>query len=74
MTVCWINVLFMGGPLFNFVFEKGIFPETGSEGLIVPLHEKGNINIVHNYRGSTLLSILRKLFTRILNNRLAVCA
>ena len=28
-------------PLFDFVFEKGIFPETLSEGLLVPLHKKG---------------------------------
>ena len=61
-------------PLFNFVFEKGIFPETWSEGLLVPLHIMGNINIVHNYRGITLLSVLGKLFTRILNNRLTAWA
>ncbi len=36
----------------------------------MPLHKKGNIDVVNNYRGITLLSTIGKLFTRILNNRL----
>ena len=57
--------------LFNKIFDKGHFPEEWSEGYIVPLHKKGSINEVENYRGITLLSVLGKLFTRILNNRLS---
>ena len=34
------------------------------------LHKKGDINQDENYRGITLLSILGKLFSRILNNQL----
>ena len=41
-----------------------------SEGYIVPIHKKGSTNNVDNYRGITLLSMLGKLFTSILNNRL----
>ena len=37
---------------------------------IIPLHKKGDVNCVENYRGITLLSNFGKLFTRILNNRL----
>ena len=37
---------------------------------MVPIHKKGNINRVENYKGIRLLSVIRKLFTRILNNRL----
>ena len=48
----------------------GHFPSKWSEGLIVPLHKKGDVNSVDNYRGITLLSSLGKLFTRVLNNRL----
>ena len=36
----------------------------------MPLHKKGDINQVENYRGITLLSALGKLFSRILNNLL----
>ena len=56
--------------LFNVTFKTGYFPETWSEGYIVPLHKKGSVNNTDNYWGITLLSVLGKLFTRILNNRL----
>ena len=56
--------------LFNKIYEKGHFPENWSEGYVIPLHKKGSINEVDNYRGITLLSTLGKLFTRVLNNRL----
>ena len=54
--------------LFNVMFSKGYFPESWSEGLILPLHKKGSVDSVENYRGVTLLSVISKLFTRILNN------
>lgn len=57
--------------LFNKIFEKGYFPEDWTEGYIIPLHKKGSINDVENYRGITLLSTLGKLFTRVINNRLS---
>ena len=56
--------------LFNFIFKAGVFPEAWTEGLLVPLHKKGDINLPDNYRGITLLSSLGKLFTRVINNRL----
>ena len=56
--------------LFNAIFEKGYFPSKWTEGFIVPLHKKGDINQVEHYRGITLLSNLGKLFSRVLNNRL----
>ena len=36
----------------------------------MPLHKKGNIENVENYRRITLLSVVGKLFTNILNTRL----
>ena len=56
--------------LFNKIFEKGYFPKDWSEGYVIPLHKKGNKNDPNNFRGITLLSVLGKLFTRIINNRL----
>ena len=56
--------------LFNNILDLEYFPESWSEGLIVPLHKKGPLDNVNNFRGITLLSTLGKLFTRILNNRL----
>ena len=57
--------------LYNVMFLKGYSPESWSEGLIIPLHKKGSVDSVENYRGITLLSVISKLFTRILNNRLS---
>lgn len=56
--------------LFNKLLTLGYFPSSWAEGHIVPLHKKGDVNNVNNYRGITLLSVLGKLFTRLLNNRL----
>ena len=56
--------------LFNVIFQKGYFPIKWTEGFIVPLHKKGDINQVENYRGIALLSTLGKLFSHILNTRL----
>ena len=37
---------------------------------LVPIHKKGSLSSPNNYRGITLLSVLGKLFTRTVNNRL----
>jgi len=75
----YINEIFINGKdtlvpyllsLFNKIFDIGYFPDSWSEGYVVPLHKKGNINDTNYYRGITLLSCIGKLFTRILNNRL----
>ena len=50
--------------------DTGKYPALLSFGLIVPFHKKDDRSKVENYRGSTLLSALGKLFTSILNNRL----
>ena len=48
----------------------GEFPTAWSDGLLVPIHKKGSLTSPNNYRGITLLSVLGKLFTRTVNNRL----
>jgi len=60
--------------LFNRIFEIGYFLEQWSEGLIVPIHKKGSLSEVDNFRGITLLSVLGKLFTNIINKRLCTWA
>ena len=44
--------------LFNKVFDTGVFPASWGDGFIVPLHKKGNVGNVENYRGITLLSVV----------------
>jgi len=56
--------------LFNRLYDLGIFPQEWSRSIIVPLFKKGDINKPENYRGISLLSIVSKVFTSILNKRL----
>ena len=56
--------------LFNKILDLGHFPEVWSEGYVMPIHKKGKLDDVNNFRSIILLSTLGKLFTRVLNNRL----
>jgi hypothetical protein len=58
--------------LFNFIFDKGVVPVSWSVGVITPIFKnKGSSKDPKNYRAITLMSCLGKVFTGILNNRLA---
>ena len=49
----------LGGRLvdiFNAVFDSGIFPESWSKGVFIPIHKKGDKNNVKKYLGITLVS------------------
>jgi hypothetical protein len=56
--------------LFNGILNSGIYPDKWMEGIIIPLHKKGNVDDVNNYRGITLVSCFSKIFTTVLNKRL----
>ena len=56
--------------LFNVVFSSGCYPTQWSEGLITPIHKKGSLDDVNNYRGIALINILSKIYSHLLNNRL----
>ena len=60
--------------LFNVILMSGHFPKSWTEGVIIPIHKKGNKGAVDNYRRITLLSVFGKLFTRVLNNHLTFWA
>ena len=52
--------------LFNYVFDSGVYPSSWSDGLLVPLHKKGDIATPGNYRGITLAPIISKIFEHVL--------
>ena len=57
--------------MFNAVLASGNIPETWTSGIIVPIYKKkGDPTDPSNYRGITLLSVLGKVFTKMLNDRL----
>lgn len=56
--------------LFNYIYSQGIYPESWTKGILVPVPKKGNLNDVNNYRGITLTSVFSKIFSTLLDNRL----
>ena len=51
-------------------FDSGNFPEEWVLGVMVILYKNGTKSDLNNYRGITLLSMLRKILVGVLNNRL----
>ena len=56
--------------LFNKLYNASLFPAVWSKSVIVPIFKKGDDDNPDNYRGISLLSIVSKVFTAILNKRL----
>ena len=57
--------------MFNFVFEKGVWPDRWGTGIIFPLHKHDSRLDPSNYRPITLLSVVGKLFGVVVNARLS---
>ena len=55
---------------FNMIFTSSSFPSSWRRSTIVAIHKNGSFDNPDNYRGISLLSILSKVFTSILNSRL----
>ena len=56
--------------LFSVIWQEEIVPRQWREGLIVNIFKKKDREDPANYRGITLLSVVEKVFCKILNNRL----
>ena len=56
--------------LFNVLFSSGLYPKEWAKAIIIPIHKKGDIENTDNYRGVSLLSIISKCYSTILNGRL----
>ena len=56
--------------LFNGILVSGLFPESWSIAVMVPVFKRGDPSDPNNFRGISLVSCLAKLFTHITNNRL----
>ena len=55
---------------FNYIYEKGTYPDSWCNGAIVPIFKKGDKNVASNYRGITLINIIAKIFSITLRNRI----
>lgn len=58
--------------VFNKLLTLGRFPNSWTEGIIIPVHKQGSCTDPNNYRGITLNSCLGKLFCHVLNTRISI--
>ena len=56
--------------IFKSMINEGVFPEDWKNSNVVPIHEKESKNLIKNYRPISLLSILSKIFERLVFNAL----
>jgi len=57
--------------LFQKFWETEQIPTDWARGIIVPIYKDGDRSNPDNYRGITLLSVVGKLYTAIINERLS---
>ena len=55
--------------LFNYMYNNCLYPDSWTQGIIIPVPKKGDPNIVDNNRGIMLTSIFSKLFSILLDTR-----
>ena len=56
--------------LFNSVLAKGKYPSLWSKTVIVPIHKRGSTSNPDNFRGISLISVIAKVFSSIIDDRL----
>ena len=57
--------------LFNTIFDSANHPKDWAQGLIYPVHKKGDKSDAQNYRKVSLIPSLAKVFESVLENRLS---
>ena len=55
--------------VFNIVWREGVAPSDWKNAVIVPVYKKGSKLDCLNYRGISLVSVVGKVFARVLNER-----
>ena len=56
--------------LINLCFKNGVFPNTLKIARITPIHKKGDVNDISNYRPIAILPFMSKILERCISNRL----
>ena len=67
---CWLSLSQPTMHLFNTTLKEGGIPNEWSDGLIIPIHKKGNRLSANNYRGTIMSSCLGKIFVKILTRQI----
>ena len=59
--------------IFKSCIMKGEYPSERKKANVVPVHKKGNQQLLKNYRPISLLPIFEKIFERIICNNIFEC-
>ena len=57
-------------PIYKNCINSGIFPNIWKKSNVVPVHKKGDKQVVDNYRPVSLLPIFGKILERLIFNSL----
>ena len=66
LKICRPSVIKPLSLLFNNCLRDGVFPNDWKKADIIPLHKKGNKQLVSNYRPVSLLQICSKNFEKLI--------
>ena len=58
--------------IVNQIINTGIFPDVLKFAKIIPLHKKGDVNLISNYRPISLLPTISKIVERAIYNQLFI--
>lgn len=56
--------------LYNFSINEGCFPQILKEATVTPIYKKGSAQDIENFRQISVISIISKLFERIIYNKI----
>ncbi|KAL9917892.1 uncharacterized protein ACN427_000469 [Glossina fuscipes fuscipes] len=68
---CAVELCGVISKIFNMSLCSGVFPSCWKSSFLIPIHKSGSRQFVENYRGIAKLSVLPKLFERIVTQHLA---
>lgn len=70
MEVCGGEIMEKMVELMKSIWKEGIIPQDQRNGIIVPLHKRGDKEKIENYRSISLLCTAYKIYAEILRKRL----
>ena len=70
LILCKNHVSYYLKELFNFCIDSLVFPNVFKIAQITPIHKKGSLRNISNYRPVSVLNNLSKVFENLLYNRL----
>jgi len=70
LQLCDESIVLPLSIIYNNIIKTGIFPNIWKLANVIPVHKKGDKQIINNYRPISLLPICGKIFEKIVFNQL----